>query len=69
METLEDIKENLLVQTQQVTSHSQTHSKQTGQRDSSWGIPIFLSHIQNSQKSGSFKEEMSALQKKVKEVR
>ncbi|XP_053505413.1 complement component C6 [Ictalurus furcatus] len=67
VETLEDIKENLLVQTQQVTSHSQTHSKQTGQRDSSWGIPFFLSHIQNSQKSGSFKEEMSALQKKDSE--
>ncbi|MCJ8740947.1 hypothetical protein PDJAM_G00064810 [Pangasius djambal] len=68
VETLEDIKENPPVQTQEVTSKTQnSYSGQIYPQDFSLGIPFFLSFIQNSLQSKSFKEEMSAFQKKDSE--
>ncbi|XP_060790845.1 complement component C6 [Neoarius graeffei] len=68
VETLDDIKENPQVQTQQVTLKSQTsYSGQIYPPSFSLEIPTFLSIIRNSDLSKSFKEEMSAFQKKDSE--
>ncbi|TSX03288.1 Complement component C6 [Bagarius yarrelli] len=58
VETLEDVKENLPVQTEMITLKSHRSSS----ADPSFGLLIFLHFLQNSQ--GSFKEELSAFQKK-----
>lgn len=69
METLDDIKENPQVQTQQVTLKSQTsYSGQIYPPNFSLEIPTFLSIIRNSDLSKSFKEEMSAFQKKASKI-
>lgn len=58
------------MQTQQVSLESQiSFSTQTYTQDMSVEIPIILRIFQNSQQAKSFKEELGAFQKKVREFR
>lgn len=70
MEVLEDIKENPPVQTQQVTTKSEISGLgQIYPQGYHLNIPILLKIIRDSQSSSSFKEEISAFQKKVRNDR
>ncbi|KAM9450353.1 complement component C6 [Clarias gariepinus] len=68
VETLEDIKVNPPVKTQEVTSESKTSSFGRGLPEGlSVNIPIFLSIFRNSLQSTSFKEQINTFQKKDSE--
>ncbi|KAK3523894.1 hypothetical protein QTP70_015724 [Hemibagrus guttatus] len=68
VETLEDIKENLPVHSESVTLKSQVSTSGLSHPHGySFNIPIFLRVLRQSHGSRSFKEELSAFQKKDSE--
>ncbi|KAK3555393.1 hypothetical protein QTP86_015682 [Hemibagrus guttatus] len=68
VETLEDIKENLPVHSESVTLKSQVSTSGSSHPHGySFNIPIFLRVLRQSHGSRSFKEELSAFQKKDSE--
>ncbi|KAG7321045.1 hypothetical protein KOW79_015460 [Hemibagrus wyckioides] len=68
VETLEDIKENLPVHSEQVTPKTQISSSESSNPGGySLNIPIFLKVLRQSHQSKSFEEELSAFQKKDSE--
>ncbi|GAA6098810.1 complement component C6, partial [Tachysurus ichikawai] len=68
VETIEDIKVNLPVNSETITlKHELSSSGITYPYGYSLNIPIILNIFQNSQRSNSFKEELSAFQKKDSE--